>query len=234
MNALLEFAQGPLFKFSFALMILGSLRIIALTLFGMGEALLRTGDRKINYGEIVRDTFSWLFPVRRWATSRPVYSLISMAFHVGLILVPFFLAAHIGLWKQATGVAWPAMPQLFADALAVVVILGGPALLLGRLFYRSARTISRFQDYIWPPMLTVPALTGFLCANCGLSAGAYQSCMLIHVVSANLIMIFIPFTKLAHCVLMPITQLVGSIGWKFRVGAGSRIERTLGKRGQES
>jgi nitrate reductase gamma subunit len=231
-NALLEFAMGSLFKFSFALMILGSFRIVALALFNTGEALLRVEDRKIDYGEIVRDTFSWLFPVRRWATSRPVYSLISIVFHVGLILVPFFLAAHISLWKQATGVSWPALPQLFADALTIVVIFGGPALFLGRLFQRSARAISRFQDYVWPLMLTVPALTGFLCANCSLSAGAYQFGMLIHVVCANLIMIFIPFTKLAHCVLMPISRLVGSVGWKFRVGAGSRVERTLGKRGQ--
>jgi nitrate reductase gamma subunit len=231
-DALLEFAKGPFFKFSFALMILGSFRIVALSFFGVGEALFRAGDRKLNYGEIVKNTFSWLFPVRRWATGRPVYSLISIVFHVGLILVPFFLAAHIGLWKRATGLSWPAMPQIIADGLTVVVIFGGPALFLGRLFHRGARAISRLQDYVWPLMLTAPALTGFLCANGDLSAGAYQFWMLIHVVCADLIMIFIPFTKLAHFALMPMTQLVAGIGWKFRVGAGSRIERALGKRGQ--
>ena len=234
MDTLLEFAKEPLFKFSFALMILGLFRIVALTLFGAGEALFRAGDRAIDYGQIVRDTFSWLLPVRRWADLRPVYSLISILFHIALISVPFFLAAHVSLWTRATGLAWSAMPQVPADLLTVLVIFGGPALFFMRLFYRSARAISRFQDYFWPLMLTVPALTGFLCANGDLSAGAYRSLMLIHVLCANAIMAFIPFTKLAHCVLMPLTYLVGGIGWKFRVGAGSLIERTLGKRGQST
>jgi len=231
-DALLEFAKGSLFKFSFALMILGSLRIVGLAFFNVGEALYRVEDRKIDYGEITRNTFSWLFPVKRWSTGRPAYSLISIAFHIGLILVPFFLAAHIGLWNQATGLSWPAMPQTVADILTVVVICCGPALVLGRLFHRNARAISRFQDYFWPLMLTVPAFSGFLCANGGLSAEAYRFWMLIHVLCANGIMIFIPFTKLSHSVLVPISQLVSGVGWKFRVGAGSRVERTLNKRGQ--
>jgi hypothetical protein len=231
-DALLEFAKGPLFKFSFALMILGSFRIVALGLFSAGEALYRAGDRSLDYGEIVKNTLLWLFPVRRWAGGRPVYSLISIVFHVGLILVPFFLAAHIGLWKQATGLSWPAMPQAIADILTLVTIFGGGALFLGRLFQPDARAISRFQDYVWPLMLTVPALSGFLCANGGFSAGAYRFWMLIHVLSANLIMVFIPFTKLAHGIMMPMTQLISGIGWKFRAGAGARVERALGRRGQ--
>lgn len=231
MDAFLEFAKGPLFKFSFALMILGSLRLIALGLFNAGEALFWAGDRRLDYVEIVKDTFSWLFPIKRWVGGRPVYSLISIAFHVGLILVPVFLAAHIGLWEQATGLSWPAMPQAIADILTLVTIFGGGALFLGRLFQRDARAISRFQDYLWPLMLTVPALSGFLCANGGFSAGVYRFWMLIHVLSANLIMALIPFTKLAHSVLMPMTQLISGIGWKLRVGAGARVARVLGKRG---
>lgn len=232
MNALLDFACGVLFAFSFSLMILGLFRLVALALLGTGEAFLRAGDRTIDYAAILRDTLSWLFPIRRWAAGRPAYSLISIAFHVGLIPVPFFLAAHIHLWKQATGVSWPAMPQILADVLTVVTILGGIALFWGRILNRSARAISRLQDFLWPLLLTVPAFSGFLCANFDLSAGAYRYWMLVHVLSANVIMICIPFTKLAHCVLMPLTQLVGSIGWKFRAEAGNRIGRMQdGKRG---
>jgi hypothetical protein len=78
----------------------------------------------------------------------------------------------------------------------------------------------------------VPAFTGFLCANIGLSPGAYQFFMLLHIWCANLIMILMPFTKIAHCILMPVTQFVSGVGWKFPAGAGDKVAGTLGKRGQ--
>jgi len=52
--------------------------------------------------------------------------------------------------------------------------------------------------------------------------------MLIHVLSADLIMVMIPFTKIAHCMLLPLSQLVTGISWKFPPGAGDRVIETLG------
>jgi hypothetical protein len=52
--------------------------------------------------------------------------------------------------------------------------------------------------------------------------------MLIHVYTGNLIMAMIPFTKIAHCILLPLSQLTTAIAWKFPVGAGDRIAATLG------
>lgn len=52
--------------------------------------------------------------------------------------------------------------------------------------------------------------------------------MLIHIFSANLIMVLIPFTKVAHCILIPLSQFVTGIGWKFPLGAGDKVIETLG------
>ena len=38
----------------------------------------------------------------------------------------------------------------------------------------------------------------------------------------------IPFTKLAHCVLAPLSQAVTAVAWKFPPGAGDRVAATLG------
>ena len=232
MSELLEFGRGPLFKFSFAIMILGLARIVLLSLYGVAEALYRAGDPRVNWREVWNKTKVWLFPMDTWANKRAAYSAASIIFHVGLIIVPLLLAAHIQLWRQGIGFGWPAIPQFVADLLTLAVIVTGPALFLGRLFHAPARAISRKQDYIWPLLLTVPALSGFLCANFGLSAGAYLFWMVVHVYAANLIMILMPFTKIAHCILMPITQLVSTVGWKFPVGSGDKVAGTLGKRGQ--
>lgn len=232
MNTLLEFGRGPGFKFAFAIMILGLLRIVVLAIVGMIESMMRAGDKNMDYKDLLKKTFQWMFPVTRWANRRPIFSIVSIAFHVGLILVPLFLAAHIVLWKTGLGISWPAIPQFLADVLTIIVIIAGPALFLGRLLHKGARAISRVQDYIWPLLLTVPAFTGFLCANLGLSPGAYQFWMLLHIWAANLIMILMPFTKIAHCILMPVTQFVSAVGWKFPEGSGDKVAGTLGKRGQ--
>jgi nitrate reductase gamma subunit len=52
--------------------------------------------------------------------------------------------------------------------------------------------------------------------------------MLLHLLSANTVMLLLPFTKIAHCVLQPMSQLVTALSWKFVPGAGDRVAATLG------
>ncbi len=93
---------------------------------------------------------------------------------------------------------------------------------------RGARALSRPQDHAWPLVLAVPFLTGYLCANAALTPAAYQTSMLVHVYSADLIMALVPFTKVAHCVLEPLSQVVTAVSWKLVPGAGARVAATLG------
>ena len=228
MQAWIEFGRGPLFRLCFALMLLGLARIVVLTIIGMVEAYRRNEDRIVNWKELINKTFAWLFPITRLLRKRPVYSLISFLFHIGLILVPLFLAAHVLLWEKSVGFAWFAIPQSLADYLTPIVIIGGLILFLMRALYGPARAISRKQDYVWPLLIIVPFLTGYICVNSAVSPAVYRWMMLIHIFSANLIMVMIPFTKIAHCILIPFSQLVTAIGWKFPKGAGDKVIETLG------
>ncbi len=171
---------------------------------------------------------AWLVPVNRFWHERPAYSVVSILFHAGLLIVPPFLAAHTLLWRRAAGFAWPAIPQLLADYLTGLAILAGLGLFFSRMFDRGSRQLSRVQDYAWPLLLIVPFLTGFTCSNLAIASKTYEAMMLIHVYSANVIMLLIPFTKIAHCVLAPLSQLVTAVAWKFPVGAGDRVAATLG------
>ena len=83
MSELLEFARGPLFRFSLAVMLLGLARIIALDIAAAIGAYRRAGDKKLPWDFIIKRTLRWLFPVNRVMTARPVYSLLSILFHVG-------------------------------------------------------------------------------------------------------------------------------------------------------
>jgi len=224
----IEFGRGPLFRLAFTLMLLGLSRVFLLTIVGIAEAYRRNSDRIVPWREIAKQTLAWLFPVRRLWRKRPFYSTASFLFHVGLLLVPFFLAAHVRLWQRSTSLAWPALPQKAADWLTLLVIVTGLALFGGRVFHRASRALSRRQDYMWPLLLVVPFVTGFICSNAALRPGTYQTLMLFHVYSADLIMLMIPFTKIAHCVLTPLSQAVTAVSWKFVPGAGDKVAATLG------
>ena len=228
MEAWIEFGRGPLFRLSLALMILGLARLVILTIVGVVEALRRNDDRLVAWADVARKTLGWLFPVRRLWTKRPVYSAVSFLFHVGLLVTPVFLAAHILLWKGATGLSWPALPQSVANWLTLATAVSALALFAGRVAHRGSRALSRLQDYIWPPLLALPFLSGYLCANVTLAPAAYQAFILIHIYSANLILAIIPFTKIAHCALLSLSQIVSAVSWKFPAGAGDRVAATLG------
>ena len=231
MQEMLDFSRGPLFRLSFIIMILGLIRIFVLDIYNAVEAYKKAGDKKLAWGDAIRKTLRWVFPVKSAFTRRPIYSVVSILFHIGLILVPIFLLAHIQLWKGAIGLSWWSLPQGWADFLTLLTIAGGLALFLGRIGSKGARILSRKQDYIWPLFLLVPFVTGYLCVNGALGAQSYQFMMLVHILSAELIFILLPFTKIAHCILVPLSQFIIALAWKFPARVDDEICTSLNKKG---
>ena len=231
MEALLGFAKGPLFRLTFAIMVLGLLRILFLDLVGMYEAYRKAGDKSIPWKLTISRTLQWLFPVKRVINHRPLYSIFAILFHVGLIVTPLFLYAHVQLWKSGLGFGWFTLSHELADVLTLLTIGGGLAIFIGRVAFEKSRALSRKQDYLWPLLLIVPFITGIICANATISPKVYDVTMLIHIFSAELIFVALPFTKIAHCVLQPLSQLVGVLAWKFPAEVDDDVCTTLNKKG---
>jgi nitrate reductase gamma subunit len=228
MEAWIEFGRGPLFRLAFALMALGLLRIVLLTVANLAEAYRGSADRIVPWRDVARQTAAWLLPVGRFWRRRPAYGTLSALFHVGLLAVPLFFAGHVLLWKRSTGFAWPAIPMALANWLTLLTIASAIGLFGGRLFHAGARSLSRVQDYVWPLLLAVPFVTGYACVNLPIGPKLYQASMFVHVYAADAIMLTMPFTELAHCVLAPLSQAVSAVAWKFPPGAGDRVAATLG------
>ena len=55
---------------------------------------------------------------------------------------------------------------------------------------------------------------------------------LVHLLSAELLLILVPFSKLVHMVLFWTSQTSTELGWRFVPGAGERVRLTLGKEGE--
>lgn len=224
----LEWARGPAFVFSFTLMMLGLIRIFLLTAWGVIRALIKAGDKKVPWKNIFVTSFEWIVPVKK-IKERIWYSFASILFHVGLILVPVFLIEHVALWRRGLGISWPTIGQSVADGLTLLTIVMIIALLIGRLSNRTARVLTRGQDIVLLILIALPFLSGFFASHPLLNPFKYHAMMLVHVLSGNLIMCLIPFTKLCHSIVLPLTQIVAEVGWHFPPNAGKLVRISLGK-----
>jgi nitrate reductase gamma subunit len=228
MEQWLEWARGPIFRFAFVLMVLGLVRHIVMTAVGFFMTLRRAGDQTLPYKVVFKTTLQWLLPVGKLG-NRLSYSIASVAFHIGLMLTPVFLLPHIELWKRGLGISWPSLPHIAADVLTLVTIAAAIGLLIGRLGSRDSRRISRVQDIVLPVAIAIPFATGFLAMHPAWNPISYNATMFLHVMSANLIFISIPFTKLGHIVILPATQLVSEVGWHFPAESGDDVTIALKK-----
>ena len=233
MESWLEWARGPAFIFAFTFMLLGLIRHVALTIWEVVRAMRRAGDKTLPYRQIVVATLKWLFPVGN-LKDRPFLSLTSVLFHIAILIVPVFLGGHIVLWARGLSIRWQAIswlavPNQLADVLTVVAVITAAALVIQRAAARATRALSRFQDYALPLVIAVPFASGFLVMHPAVNPFSYEAMLFVHVMSANILFVLVPITKLSHAVLIPGVQLVSEVAWHWPPDAGSKLAVTLGK-----
>lgn len=233
MEAWLDFARGPAFVFAFSFMILGLIRHLVLTVWEVARAMRRAGDKAWPYRQVCVATLKWLFPADK-LKNELLFSLTSILFHIAILIVPIFLGGHIVLWARGIGISWTsvswlAIPNPLADVLTIVAIVTAVALVIQRVSARATRTLSRFQDYALPLVIAVPFVSGFLVMHPAINSFSFQATLFVHVMSANLVFVLIPITKLSHAVLIPGTQAISEVAWHWPPDAGSKLAVTLGK-----
>lgn len=229
MNAALEFAEGPLFRFAFLVMVLGLLRLVVVSVAEIVEMRRRTRDKSSKIGGLLAASVAWMRPPRWIAKPRGYYTVTSIVFHVGLILTPLFFLPHIELWARATGLSWPGMPGKWADALTALTIATAVLLVVFRLSDRGSRALSKPQDWLLTPLCAVVFLAGFLATHPTHSPFAYTTTRLVHVLAGDLLLVLMPFTKLAHVVLLPFTQVIADLSWKLVPGVGEKVRAAVGR-----
>ena len=212
-------------------MVLGLIRHIVVTVSEMLKMVGRAGNKDVAYRQVFAATMKWLFPVGQ-IRQRFFFSITSLMFHVAIIVVPIFLAGHIALWKSGTGLSWPAISNGLADVLTITAVATAVLLVLQRAAARDSRALSGFKDYALPFLIAVPFVAGFLVMHPTWNPFSYELALLVHIMSANVLLILIPLTKLSHMVLLPATQLVSELGWHFPPDAGRKVAVDLGKEGQ--
>lgn len=219
-------AKGPALRFVLGICALGLLRLLLLTILDLIAAMRRAGDRRLPVRQIARQTLSWMAPVTRLHRSRPVYSFASFVLHLGVLFGGFFLANHLDILKDSLGVSWPALPKPALDALTLAALIGGAYLLFYRLYAVSSRRLSKLGDYLLLVILLNIMASGYI-AGQSWNPVPYNDLMLFHTLNGAVLLLVMPFTKIAHCVLYPLIRLGSEIAWHFPPGGGEQVIQTL-------
>jgi len=225
MDHWIEFAKGPLFAVTFLLMILGLARLVIIQVYtlitGKGRRLMNAPWRKI-----IQETLSWIIPVRHLIPGTKFFSIVSFLFHIGIIIVPLFLADHIVLWEDFLQINLPSIGYFWADSLTLFTIACIFILLGFRIFSRRHRAMSMPMDYALLILIFLPFFTGFLASHPAINPFPWDVMMLTHLLSAELLFVIIPFTKLAHIVMFFFDR-ISAIHWQLRPGSGDKVAEAL-------
>ncbi|MCG6957586.1 MAG: hypothetical protein LJF04_16470, partial [Gemmatimonadetes bacterium] len=155
-----------------------------------------------------------------------LFSLASYVMHVGILIVPIFLIDHVVLWEAFLGLDLPAIGKETADVLTLLTVGCGLVLLTLRVFQARHRMVSRPTDYALLVLVLLPFASGYLASHPSVNPCPWNVMMLIHVSSADLLLVLIPFTKLAHVVLFFFDR-ISAVHWQLRPGAGDRVAEAL-------
>ncbi len=199
---LLEFARGPAWQASALILIAGvAWRLVALILLRRRPqfAAPRHGlPGRIKGG--AKTILTRFVPRRTFWPRIAVSVVLSATFHIGLAIIIFGGAPHIQLIHQFTGLGWPGLPKGVIVLVSGVTLASMIALLIRRINHPVLRLLSTADDYLSWLLVFLPVLTGVLLS--GETIAGYETLLALHIISVELMLIWLPFGKLMHAGLV--------------------------------
>jgi nitrate reductase gamma subunit len=152
----------------------------------------------------MRSILHWITPfaTKNWRL-HPLLTIVTFSFHICLILAPVFLLSHIILWDESWSISWWSIPERLADFMTLVVIAGCIFFLVRRLKLPEVRFVTSASDYIILALVVAPFITGFLAYH---QVFAYRVVLILHILTGEIMLIAIPFTRLIHMLFAPLTR----------------------------
>ena len=189
-----ELVRGPFAWVALIVFVAGSLyRIIAMLVRGKKEPALYPST---SFSGAVRSILHGLIPFgSTYMRRQPLFAIVTIGFHLCLIILPLFLLAHIVLWYESWQILWWSLPDLLADLMAIWVILACIYFIVRRRVVPEVKKVTRPSDILLPAIVLLTFLTGFLAYH---QWGPYRPIMILLVLAGEILLIAIPFSKLGH------------------------------------
>ena len=206
MNTTVDFllwTKGPAFDAALVIFILGILiRLFEIFLLGRREDLSEAKGDSFSPGvkTILRRTL-----VDGRVLKRSPFTVIGgYIWHIGFFITLLLFIPHIEVINATLGLKWPGLPNPLVDAIAVITIVALAAMLIDRINHPVKRYLSRPEDYFVWLVTFLPLLTGYLAYH--RLVNPYPLILGLHILSVELLMVVLPFTKLMHSITFIIAR----------------------------
>lgn len=203
MHSFIEFIMGPMVWISFLLFFLG-------TVFRFFKVFKMVNEKEnfiytyMSLKYSFRSIFAWLIPFLPASTRKsPIFYGISYIFHLLLLVIPIFLLSHVVLLEESMQWSWITLNDTVADGLTLIVIIALIFFMVRRIVVPEVKFLTKASDFVFILIVALPFVTGFLAYH---QFFAYQWMVLVHVLSGELMIILIPFTRFFHMFMAPFTR----------------------------
>jgi len=221
-----EFIRGPMAWACFSIFILGmifqAVRFFVLTEKVQPARLASPPRYKVRKKiELSRESLLSLASKLRVSVAgvNPLMTFVTIVFHVSIIILPVFLMEHNMLMDTLWGISFCpcVLSEINADMLTGIVLSCILFFLFRRIFVNRVRSISTFYDYFIILLTASPFVTGILAIH---DLFDYRILIILHVMSVNIIMVSLPFTKFVHSIFFFLNRFF--IGSEYSLSTGSR------------
>lgn len=163
-----------------------------------------------------RSIAAWIVPFgsQGWKV-KPIFTILFFVFHIGIVVTPIFLLGHAVILKQRFGLGWPTLPMCVADTLTVAMLCAAVFILIRRIALPEVRIITSLYDYTLLLITAAPFVTGFMAVH---QLGDYTFWLYAHILSGELMLLAVPFTKLFHVVGFFLSR--GQLGMDYGIKRG--------------
>jgi len=194
----LLWVRGPAFDIALVILVFGViLRLLEIFLLGRRAEYAAVRHNGMLGG--LRTIFRRFAPADHSTLKRSLFVVITgYVFHLGFFLSLLFFVPHIMLFRELFGFGWPGLPTPVINIVTIMSLLAMIALLINRLFHPVVRFLSGFEDYLVWTVTFLPLLTGFMAFHHLLLP--YPLILALHILSVEILMIVLPFTKLMHTI----------------------------------
>jgi nitrate reductase gamma subunit len=198
-----QFVSGPLAWSAFIIFIGGCLyRLIDLLVLVHRKEKFIYSYMSFKYG--LRSILRWSTPFATENMRRhPGMTIVAFAFHICLLITPLFLLAHVVLIEEAWNLSWWTLPDGLADAMTLIVLAGCIFFFVRRLTNREVQYVTSAADFVLLAVVAAPFLTGFLAYY---QWFGYKFFVILHILSGEIMLVTIPFTRLSHMITAPLTR----------------------------
>jgi len=194
---LLQFARGPALWASLAVLLAGSLwRVAGILRLGSTPDLSEPRSTRLLAGAM-RGIFARMVPRVEFRLRKRLGFWNGYVYHVGLAVIVFGYLPHIQFVERLTGLAWPPLPDAVVYVCVGFTFVSLFIALMERLTDPVRRLLSGFDDYFSWAVVLLPLATGMVAIQ-----QSDPMPLAIHLLSVELLFVWLPFGKLAHAFLV--------------------------------